>query len=206
MDDRTDIVFRIHPYEYLDDHRDMAEFAGFTLASVLRYFVLKYPVSPLDVDKDDYLVNGVRINPHEYELQEYDEVRIIPGPRRERPPWPRSSMASLAPPIVEQPAAAHPPEEEQGEEMLGPSDVARILGCSYGEARQRMHDGRICAVKDGRWCRTRREWIDDYLGRFTIRPPKEEPAVATPPPRSKRLNHTAPVGEIAAEFLRERKG
>jgi excisionase family DNA binding protein len=55
-------------------------------------------------------------------------------------------------------------------ELLGPKQVALLLGCSYGEARLRMLDGRIRAVKDGRWCRTRREWVEEYLERMAVRP------------------------------------
>jgi hypothetical protein len=69
-----------------------------------------------------------------------------------------------------------------------------------------MLDGRIRSVKDGRWCRTRREWINDYLDRITVEPRKAEQAAASPRSRTRRINQTGKLGEIATEFLRERKG
>jgi hypothetical protein len=43
------------------------------------------------------------------------------------------------------------------EQFLRTRDVADLLGCSCSEARDRMLDGRIQAIKDGVWLRTRRE-------------------------------------------------
>jgi excisionase family DNA binding protein len=94
----------------------------------------------------------------------------------------------------------HPPPQE----MLDFDQVAAILGCSYGEARKRMLDGRIRAVKDGRWCRSRRDWVDEYLERMTVRPPKQDEVSPVLPSRRTR---SAPVlsGGIALDFLRERQ-
>lgn len=89
-------------------------------------------------------------------------------------------------------------------EWLGPGRVGELLGCSYGEARQRMLDGRIRAVKDGRWLRCRREWIDEYLEGKVVQPPKTDEVAATGRPRKKRVV-TVKAGGIAAEFLRERQ-
>lgn len=36
-------------------------------------------------------------------------------------------------------------------------EVAQLLRCSYTKARDRMLDGRIRTIKDGRWLRTRWE-------------------------------------------------
>ena len=49
--------------------------------------------------------------------------------------------------------------------------VAQLHRCSYSEARDRMLDGRIKAIRDGRWLRTRREWIEQYVASKTIKPP-----------------------------------
>jgi excisionase family DNA binding protein len=65
-------------------------------------------------------------------------------------------------------------------------ETARLLHCSYTEARERMLDGRIRAIRDGRWLRTRREWIEDYIAEQTIKAAKTEPDVYTVPNPPKR--------------------
>lgn len=66
-------------------------------------------------------------------------------------------------------------------------DVAEHLGCSYTEARDRLLDGRIRAVKDGRWLRTRREWVEEYIARKTVQPAQAGPDThSVPAPRKKR--------------------
>jgi hypothetical protein len=42
-------------------------------------------------------------------------------------------------------------------------ETATFLRCFYCEARERMLNGRIRTIKDGRWLRTRREWIEAYI-------------------------------------------
>ena len=88
--------------------------------------------------------------------------------------------------------------------MLGISEVATILGCSYHEARKRMHDGRIRAIKDGRHCRSRRDWIDEYLAAATVRPSRKQAADVASLSRKKRAA-TVKAGGTALEFLRERR-
>jgi hypothetical protein len=88
-------------------------------------------------------------------------------------------------------------------DVLDTRGVASQLDCSYGEARNRMLDGRIKAWKDGRWLRSCRQWVDDYLSSVTVRPPAtREGGVASPSRR--RRSATAAIGTIALEFLRER--
>ncbi len=50
-------------------------------------------------------------------------------------------------------------ERRDGEDFLTIREVARLLRCSCTGARDRMPDGQIRTIKDGRWLRTRRaEW------------------------------------------------
>lgn len=70
---------------------------------------------------------------------------------------------------------------------LNSFSMAELLGCSYTEARDRLLDGRIKAVKDGRWLRTRREWVEEYMARYTVQGVQDGPDVHTVPvPRRKR--------------------
>jgi excisionase family DNA binding protein len=86
--------------------------------------------------------------------------------------------------------------------MLTFREVARFLGCSYGEARNRMLDGRIRAVKDGRWCRSRREWVEEYIEKQTVRPPHVEIPVNAP---KRRTVVKVKAGGVAHRFLKNRK-
>jgi len=63
------------------------------------------------------------------------------------------------------------PGRRSGEEFLTIRQVAQLLRCSYTAARDRMLDGRIRTVKDGRWLRTRRKWVEQYVAAKTIKPP-----------------------------------
>ncbi len=66
-------------------------------------------------------------------------------------------------------------------------ETARLLHCSYTEARERMLDGRIRTIRDGRWLRTRREWIEAYIAEKTIKAANNDPDVYTVPnPRKRR--------------------
>jgi excisionase family DNA binding protein len=90
------------------------------------------------------------------------------------------------------------------QEMLTFREVAKLLGCSYGEARNRMLDGRIRAVKDGRWCRSRRDWVEEYIEQQTVRP--DTPPAVVPvqvPKRLKAVNVKA--NGVAHRFLQNRK-
>jgi excisionase family DNA binding protein len=95
---------------------------------------------------------------------------------------------------------------EQPLEMLTIGRVADLLGCSYGEARNRMLEGRIRAVKDGRWCRSRREWVEEYIERQTVRAELPQP-VEVPVPQAKRKPAVSvKAGGVAHMFLQNRKG
>jgi excisionase family DNA binding protein len=86
--------------------------------------------------------------------------------------------------------------------------VAANIGCSYGEARARLLEGRIRAVKDGRWIRSRREWVEEYLETRTVRPEKGISDHATETQRiRKSKTSTAAINPkgAGAKFLRERK-
>ena len=68
-------------------------------------------------------------------------------------------------------------------------ETARLLHCSYTEARERMLDGRIRTIRDGRWLRTRREWIEAYIAEKTIKA-NDEPGIYTvPDPPRRRQGH-----------------
>jgi excisionase family DNA binding protein len=92
-----------------------------------------------------------------------------------------------------------------GQDAMTTNDVAELLGCSYTEARDRLLDGRIKAVKDGRWLRTRREWVEEYIARKTIQVVNAVPGVHTVPrPRKRPTQGTVTVSGIGLDFLRER--
>jgi excisionase family DNA binding protein len=92
-----------------------------------------------------------------------------------------------------------------GQDAMTTKDVAELLGCSYTEARDRLLDGRIKAVKDGRWLRTRRECVEEYIARKTVQPGQIVPGVHTvSPPRKRRTQGTVTVSGIGLDFLRER--
>jgi excisionase family DNA binding protein len=95
-------------------------------------------------------------------------------------------------------------EHYSKEEMLTIQQVARILGCSYGEARNRMLEGRIKSVKDGRWHRTRREWVEEYIEQHAI---YTDPSLVQIPLATRRTRKTCGVkpNSIAVQFLLERK-
>jgi excisionase family DNA binding protein len=80
-------------------------------------------------------------------------------------------------------------------------EVADLLGCSYTEARERLLDGRIKAVKDGRWLRTRREWVEEYLARKAVRRPAPD-VHSVPAPRKRREQATLKKGGIGYRFLK----
>jgi excisionase family DNA binding protein len=85
-------------------------------------------------------------------------------------------------------------------------EVATLLRCSYCEARERMLDGRIRAIRDGRWLRTRRQWVEEYIAEKTIKAASGEPGVFTMPdsPRRRQGYIKLKKGSIGEQFLRER--
>jgi hypothetical protein len=87
-------------------------------------------------------------------------------------------------------------------------ETAAFLHCSYTEARERMLDGRIRTIRDGRWLRTRREWIETYIAEKTIKGANADPDVyIVPNPRKERQGHIKfKKGSIGEQFLREREG
>src|SRR5262249_3631899 len=84
-------------------------------------------------------------------------------------------------------SVGQPSRNPSGQDAMTTKDVAELLGCSYTEARERLLDGRIRAVKDGRWLRTRREWVEEYIVRKTVQATQATPDVhSVPAPRKKR--------------------
>jgi excisionase family DNA binding protein len=98
------------------------------------------------------------------------------------------------------------PMQTDRKSTLTVSETAALLGCSYGEARKRMLDGRIQAIKDGRWLRTRPEWVEEYVSKNMIKPsqtPGENHAI--PVPSRKRKTHAkVKVRGIGYRFLKNR--
>jgi|GEM_PF-1387916 len=93
------------------------------------------------------------------------------------------------------------------DEMLRVKDVAALLGCSYSEAWEKMKDGRIRTVKEGRWLRSRREWVEEYITKHTINPVGSDPQIASvviPPPKRKGGVRLKPGG-AGLQFLQKRK-
>jgi excisionase family DNA binding protein len=102
-----------------------------------------------------------------------------------------------------QPEPASDPSAKKA--MLTVREAAVLLGCSYGEARKRMLEGRIRAVKDGRWLRTRPEWVEEYVASHIIKPAEASGAVQELPLPSRRKTYARvkPNG-IGSRFLRNR--
>lgn len=86
-------------------------------------------------------------------------------------------------------------------------EVAALLKCSYSEARERMLDGRIRTIKDGRWLRTRREWIEAYVAFKTIKPLPEDriPIKAVRGRRKVDTGMTLKKGGMGYQFLIDRE-
>lgn len=98
------------------------------------------------------------------------------------------------------------PRRQAGEDFLTIREVAELLRCSYSEARDRMRDGRIKTIRDGRWLRTRREWVEQYIAAKTIKPPDPE-VVELPRPRGRRhvnVGIKLKRGGAGYQFLQER--
>lgn len=103
------------------------------------------------------------------------------------------------------PSASRPSRQPCSQDAMTTKDVAELLGCSYTEARDRLLDGRIKAVKDGRWLRTRREWVEEYMARYTVQGVEDGPDVHTVPvPRRKRpCQFKFKKGDAAYRFLKK---
>jgi excisionase family DNA binding protein len=98
------------------------------------------------------------------------------------------------------------PRRRAGEDYMTIREVSQLLRCSYSEARDRMLDGRIKTIKDGRWLRTRREWVEQYVATKTIKPPDPE-VVEFPRPRGGRHVNAGiklKKGGMGYQFLKER--
>jgi excisionase family DNA binding protein len=82
-------------------------------------------------------------------------------------------------------------------------EVATLLRCSYCEARERMLDGRIRAIRDGRWLRTRRQWVEQYVAGKTIKAANYDPDVFTipNPPRRRQGQFKFKKGDAGYRFL-----
>jgi len=140
-------------------------------------------------------------------LEVKPRLRKLPDmlwPTRELPAKARRGDAVVSPPRPSNPPLVSEGADETGE-WLRPKEVAGFLGCSYGEARQRMLDGRIEAVKDRRMCRTRREWVEAYLERTKVIAAQTVSEVKARQTRRRR-EVTVPTGGVAEAFLRDRKG
>jgi excisionase family DNA binding protein len=88
------------------------------------------------------------------------------------------------------PAASAQEAASSNEPFMTTRQVATLLHCSYTEARERMLDGRIRAIRDGRWLRTRRQWIEEYVAEKTIKAANSDPDVYTVPnPPRRRQGH-----------------
>lgn len=69
-----------------------------------------------------------------------------------------------------------------------------------------MLDGRIKAIRDGRWLRTRREWIEEYVAGKLVAPPRTTSEIHVIAGRKSRQK---PVifkkGGLGYQFLKERQ-
>jgi len=92
----------------------------------------------------------------------------------------------------------------QQDQMLTIQEVATLLRCSYGEARNRMLTGRIRSVKDGRWHRTRKDWVEEYLLAKMLQKPEPQIAEVRGKRPKVKLVGDFKKGGIAYEFLRSR--
>jgi excisionase family DNA binding protein len=99
----------------------------------------------------------------------------------------------------------HEPGLPSQKTMLTVKDVAALLTCSYGEARKRMLEGRIRTVKDGRWVRTRPEWVEEYVTRITITPAQTPATIhEIPVPSRPKTYAKVKTSGIGCRFLKNR--
>ena len=89
-------------------------------------------------------------------------------------------------------------------QMLTTKEVSILLGCSYSEAREKMLDGRIKSVKEGRWLRSRKEWVEEYLLQQVVKKPEQVPEhIPVKRPKAKVVGQFK-KGGLAYEFLMSR--
>ncbi len=99
-----------------------------------------------------------------------------------------------------------PASSASPEQFLRIRDVAALLGCSYSEARDRLLDGRIQAIRDGRWLRTRREWVEEYVMKKLVQAPPSTPEIHVVKVRKARKGQVAfRKGGMGYQFLKERQ-
>ena len=84
-----------------------------------------------------------------------------------------------------------------------------IAGGRNGKAERqhnvtRLLDGRIRTIKDGRWLRTRREWVEAYVATKTIKPLPED-RIPIKAIRGRRKGITLKKGGMGYKFLMERQ-
>jgi len=90
--------------------------------------------------------------------------------------------------------------------FLRTKEVAAILACSYSEARERLLDGRIQAIRDGRCLRTRREWVEEYINKRLVKAPINEPEIPTIRVRKPRRGQVVfKKGGMGYQFLKKRE-
>lgn len=84
------------------------------------------------------------------------------------------------------------------------TQVAKLIGCCYSEARERMLDGRIRAIKDGRWIRSRKDWVDEYLAGINIAQQQTNEMKSCEILPKTKVTAVKPNG-VGLKFLRARK-
>ncbi|MBX9623897.1 MAG: hypothetical protein K2X82_08780 [Gemmataceae bacterium] len=98
------------------------------------------------------------------------------------------------------------PPPTSPDQFLRIRDVAALLGCSYSEARDRMLDGRIRAIRDGRWLRTRRDWVEEYVTKKLVQAPASVPEIHVVRVRKPRKAQAVfRKGGAGYEFLKDRQ-
>lgn len=117
----------------------------------------------------------------------------------------RSDQPVQEPSTETEPEAPAPrPKRCQKAGWLTIREVAEMLDCSYSQARERMLDGRLKAIKDRKHIRTRKEWVDEYLERQLVQEPEYQPEVKLAHKRRPKKSRVKPQG-IGLRFLKKRE-
>jgi len=186
---------------------------------ILQYLPLECAIDDLQgrfeiCPSDIVLVNGERVSRTWYTLQPSDEVVIFDDMYAKS--GARQQTCGNAPQVVEPSQTVESADKSKVKSnrrsrqqastngLLTISDVSEIVGCSYGEARKRMLDGRIQTVKDGRWMRTRLEWVDEYLERQIVKEPEYQPEENLSRRRKPKTSKIEAKG-IGLRFLKNRE-